>query len=121
MQKSGSQNDPDDTIIIRKNRSDKPLKGWLVLLDPKGLAKKSFELIQPTLSIGRDRCNDIVLEDPAVSRIHCYIKITANEVLIIEENPVNGVFINEYPKSRSILENNMMIRLGETIFMVKLL
>ncbi|MBN2808872.1 MAG: FHA domain-containing protein [Deltaproteobacteria bacterium] len=121
MQENGDQSSLDDTVIIRNNRKEQTLRGWLILHDHKGLAQKSYELNRSTISIGRDNCNDIVLQDQTVSRIHCYIKIIADELMIIEEDPINGIFINEYPQSRSKLEDGMTVRLGRTIFRVKLL
>ena len=115
-----TENNQEETVII-SGTGKLPLKGWLVQLDSKGIAEKSFELNQASQSIGRDSCNDIVLDDPTVSRIHCYVRISGEEIYILEEDPVNGIFVDEYPFSRALIKDGTQVRLGRTVLMVKLL
>ena len=113
--------DPEKTLIIKNNFSDQNLKRWLILLDGKGENSKSFELIKPITTIGRDSNNDIVLNDKTVSRIHCSIQLNGNDLSIVEKNSVNGICLNGYPRANAKLTDGMNVRLGKSEFIVKLL
>lgn len=111
----------DTTVIINNIKQNKELRGWLVMLDSRGKALKSYELNKSIISIGRDPDNDIVIADKTVSRAHCTIEIENQKNLIIEKNSVNGIILDNYPIVRSILDDGMTIQLGKINFLVKLL
>lgn len=111
----------DKTLVIDNTVQKQVLMGWLVLLDDSGMPYQSFELLKPVITVGRDLNNDIVLDDKTVSRVHCFIKISDNEITITEEDAVNGVYLDDYPKSEGVLKDGMMIRLGKIFLCVKLL
>ena len=54
----------------------------------------TFDIEQTETSIGRDVKNDLVLEDPRVSRIHATIKKTAQHVLLCDLASGNGTYVN---------------------------
>ena len=109
----------DETLIVSDENQKLVLKGWLVLIDDMGIPRQSFELLKPVITIGRDSDNDIVLDDKTVSRLHCFIKIFENEIVIIEEDAVNGMYIDDYPRTKGVLEDGMIIRLGKIFLCVK--
>ena len=126
MQKNKSKDkdkdkDKDKTVILNHNNADNMLRGWLVMLDFLGNPLKSYELNKMVIAIGRDPLNDIVINDKTVSRVHCSIEYNKDHYSIIEKESVNGILINHYPVTESILEDGMNIQLGEIHFFIKLL
>jgi pSer/pThr/pTyr-binding forkhead associated (FHA) protein len=47
-----------------------------------------------TIKIGRDKANDVVLEDPAASRLHATITASSNGVVVADRSSLNGTFVN---------------------------
>ena len=58
-----------------------------MLLDSKRLDK-------PELTIGRGSENDIVINNPAVSRHHATIFTNVNTIVIVDAGSTNGTFVN---------------------------
>ncbi len=54
----------------------------------------SFTLNEGENSIGRQMDNHIVLTSSKVSKRHCSLMVTANEVLFRDEAMTNGTFVN---------------------------
>ncbi len=53
-----------------------------------------FELTDDTLTIGRARDNDIVLDNPGVSSHHAVVKAKGIGHVLVDRNSTNGTFIN---------------------------
>ncbi len=53
-----------------------------------------FELTDDTLTIGRARDNDIVLDNPGVSSHHAVVKAKGIGHVLIDQDSTNGTFIN---------------------------
>ncbi len=62
---------------------------WLV--DSTGTG---YPLGQEALTIGRDSVADVVIEDLNVSRAHARIRIEGTRCFVMDENSVNGTFLN---------------------------
>ncbi|MBD3382917.1 MAG: FHA domain-containing protein [candidate division Zixibacteria bacterium] len=58
---------------------------------------------KPRISIGRTSDNDIVLDNRGVSRKHALIEIDNGSALIIDNDSLNGTFVND----RKITEENL--------------
>jgi adenylate cyclase len=94
----------------------------LKITEPTGRVREFGLENGNTYTIGRARDNDIVLNDPRVSRKHAHIKAENDEYWLIDgyyENgnlvrSVNHVFVNEAPQVERILEQNDVILIGET-------
>lgn len=56
---------------------------------------QSFEITEQGLRLGRDASNDIVLDDPAVSRFHGRVILHNHGVWVQDAGSRNGVFVNE--------------------------
>ncbi len=53
-----------------------------------------FEIPEGRITLGRDECCDLTLEDPKVSRIHCFL-IRRNDTLVcIDNHSTNGTYLN---------------------------
>ena len=56
---------------------------------------QSFDLNKPVVTIGREAGNDIVLEDPQVSRHHARLTLQGGGYVVEDLGSTNGSFINE--------------------------
>ena len=73
--------------------------------------------IRSALRLGRHPYNEISLNDPAVSRYHCWIVIEDGRVLIEDLASVNGTFLNgERVTKRVPLKPGDTLGLGGTVF-----
>ncbi len=54
----------------------------------------SFELNLPEITIGRELKNDLVLDDPRVSRLHVTVRKTDAGVILRDMGSGNGTFVN---------------------------
>ena len=68
------------------------------------------------ISIGRDLTNDIVVQDPEVSRFHLRLHFSQRGYLIEDLRSTNGTFVNTEPiHERRCLEPNDVIKLGTMV------
>ena len=65
------------------------------------------------ISIGRTPDNDIVLENKAVSRKHALIEFDEDSALIIDNESLNGVFVNSRKITEEVLKDNDQITIGK--------
>ncbi len=78
-----------------------------------------YELTRDTLTIGRDITNDIMINDPEVSRHHARLTRTAAGYMIEDLRSTNGTFINRQRITTSYqLANGDVVGLGETVTLV---
>lgn len=54
----------------------------------------TFEISRPEISIGRELKNDIILDDPRVSRMHALVLKTESETVLRDLGSGNGTFVN---------------------------
>jgi adenylate cyclase len=80
--------------------------------------KKAFvyRLTKPETAIGRDMQNDLVLEDPRVSRRHAVVRQTPQGIIISDLRSGNGTYINDGTEriTEARLTPNDVIRMGTT-------
>lgn len=77
---------------------------------------QTFDLNKDILSLGRDITNDIVINDPEVSRHHLRITRSADGISIEDLGSTNGTFINGQRLSGvRALNRGDIIGLGETV------
>ncbi|HUV31067.1 MAG TPA: FHA domain-containing protein [Acidobacteriota bacterium] len=65
------------------------------------------------LSIGRTHDNDIVLENRGVSRKHAMIEFNDNAAVIIDNESLNGTFVNSRKITEEVLRNDDTITIGK--------
>ncbi len=90
--------------------------GRLVLLDEKGKFVEEFELDSSEVSIGRDSENNIPVDHPSISRIHCFITRKEEFYEIKDNDSTNGVLVNGKKVKKAILNNGDIIKLGDKEF-----
>ena len=64
------------------------------------------------LSIGRDPTNQVVIDDPAVSRVHAAIVAVGNDHILEDQSSANGTFVNGKRVPRRILQHGDVIAFG---------
>ncbi len=75
-----------------------------------------YELNKDIVALGRDITNDIVINDPEVSRHHCRMTRTPSGYTLEDLGSTNGTFINgQRVTGARPLVNGDMIGLGETV------
>jgi pSer/pThr/pTyr-binding forkhead associated (FHA) protein len=65
------------------------------------------------ITIGRTNDNDIVLENRGVSRHHAQIEFNDNAAVVIDNESLNGTFINNRKVSEELLRDNDIITIGK--------
>ncbi len=65
------------------------------------------------LSIGRTNENDIVLENRGVSRKHALIEFNNNAAVIIDNESLNGTFVNNRKVNEEVLRDDDVITIGK--------
>jgi predicted component of type VI protein secretion system len=75
-----------------------------------------FELDQPSYMIGREAGNEIVIEDPQVSRRHAQLTRQGHSYLIEDVGSTNGTYVNgKRVMAPLLLNNGDMIGLADTV------
>ena len=93
--------------------------------EPKTLSRNAYLILQdtriiplnrPLIKIGRRSDNNIILEDPRVSRSHAQIKLINDQFVIFDMNSTGGTFVNGQLTSRSVLNPGDAVSLAGVIF-----
>lgn len=80
---------------------------------------QTYELNKDIVALGRDITNDIVINDPEVSRHHCRLTRTPAGYTMEDLGSTNGTFVNgQRLTAVRPLMNGDMIGLGETVTLV---
>ncbi|GAB4573645.1 MAG: hypothetical protein Kow0077_16670 [Anaerolineae bacterium] len=80
---------------------------------------QTYELNKDIIALGRDITNDIVINDPEVSRHHCRLTRTPSGYTLEDLGSTNGTFVNGQRLSTGrALVHGDMIGLGETVTLI---
>jgi adenylate cyclase len=71
-----------------------------------------YRLTKSEIRIGRDVQNDLVLNDPRVSRKHAIARQTADGVLLCDLQTGNGTFVNRQRITERVLADGDLIKIG---------
>lgn len=74
--------------------------------------------IDRPIRIGRDPTNEIVIDDVATSRTHAELRVHDNRVLIRDLESRNGTFVGGRAIHLIELEDDAILRVGETLFRI---
>ena len=69
----------------------------------------------PIVSIGRHSSNDIVIQDPQISRKHLQLRAEKGSYLLFDLSSTGGTFINNKPVSSAKLKPGDVIKIGKTL------
>jgi VWFA-related protein len=85
----------------------------LAMLVDKARPDLKFDL-KGTMNIGRAKDNQVVLDDPTVSRHHAWIKAEGENFLVFDVGSGNGTFVNdEQIQEPRLLQSGDTIRFGD--------
>jgi VWFA-related protein len=88
----------------------------LAMLVDKSRPDRRYDL-KGTINVGRARENQIVLDDPTVSRNHAWIKLQGEDFVVFDVGSANGTFVNEERvEAPHRLENGDVVRFGDAAF-----
>src|SRR6266436_7972514 len=107
------------TVDPSIERSDLPILPRLIAIYGP-LNCRTFYLEEPVVSIGRLESNDIILEDPFISRHHCVIRKVGEQYLIEDFNSANGTYVNGERVSTGSLKEGCLIEIGASQFIFRL-
>jgi adenylate cyclase len=101
---------------------DETVKANLKITETTGSSWEIELLPNTTLTIGRAKDNDIILNDRRVSRYHAHISGDAEGFKIVDgyfvdgdiKRSANHVFVNGIPQLEKVLESGDVIIIGET-------
>ncbi len=65
------------------------------------------------ISVGRTNDNDIMLENRGVSRKHAMIEFSDNAAVVIDNESLNGTFLNNRKVTEEVLSDNDVITIGK--------
>ncbi|MCS6822415.1 MAG: FHA domain-containing protein [Microscillaceae bacterium] len=77
-----------------------------------GALNKQFPLNKPTITIGRNPNNDIMIPEQTVSGFHATITIENGSFILTDRNSTNGTFVNGSRIVRHLLKAGDIIKLG---------
>lgn len=100
-----------DTRVYRRAAGTSTLPRLRIQAGPQGTAGREFALDRPLMTIGRRGGQDIMLNDPSVSRAHARIETALNEVTIVDLGSTNGTLVNGRPAGRG----RVLLRAGDRI------
>ncbi len=85
--------------------------GKLVLLNPNG-PEQEFSLAKRSISLGRANTNDIILDDPRISRSHARLDCSDQGITLEDLGSSNGTRLNGFRIQRATLRPGDTISLG---------
>lgn len=94
-------------------QSDGAVKGQLVLINPDGTEGDSFPLTNST-SVGRD-VGGVFAADAYLSPLHATFSFVGEQLIVRDENSLNGVYVKVDHDSPVKLEPGSIFRIGQEI------
>jgi hypothetical protein len=73
---------------------------------------RDFPLTKTLISIGRGLDNDLVIDDPRVSRHHAQITFRHSHYLLRDQRSTNGTFVNDQPIETVVLASGDRVSIG---------
>lgn len=80
---------------------------------------KRYRLRGETVTIGRQSDNDVVINDPSVSRHHARLERDGPTYVVTDLNSTNGTLINQIPVTKGVIEDEDCLTLGKTNFIFR--
>ncbi|HEY5984215.1 MAG TPA: FhaA domain-containing protein [Anaerolineales bacterium] len=105
-----TQDMPADTDSSRPAAEEAPSVPENAFLIVDGV--KEFPLTRPVINLGRRLDNDLVIDDPRVSRHHAQLRAIKNRYVLFDLNSSGGTFINGQRTSQTVLYPGDVISLA---------
>lgn len=109
---------PTDTSILARPGHgvpgpDSAARAFLVV-QTDGAPSARFDLRSSVIAIGRGSDNDVIVDDPQVSRRHCQLKLQHGAYEFVDLQSRNGSSVNGRPVEGIALADGDRIRIGGT-------
>jgi hypothetical protein len=109
---------PDDTSVLARPGHAVPApeaatRAYLVVRTD-GAPPARFDLGGALIAVGRAADNDVILDDPQVSRHHCQLKLQHGAYGFVDLQSRNGSMVNGQPVAEIALADGDRIRIGST-------
>ena len=87
----------------------------------KDREKHRHDILSADTRIGRDETNDVVIDNPGISRHHATVRWDGKQWLVTDEGSQNGLFINGQKSARWTLRDGDAIQVGkfEVVFSIR--
>ncbi|MCS7070812.1 MAG: FHA domain-containing protein [Anaerolinea sp.] len=96
--------------------ASEPRYSFRIMMTHGVITGKIFELVDPIITLGRDLTNDIVVQDPEVSRYHLRLRRIKRGYSIEDMGSTNGTFVNGVRLTHPvILNHDDIVKLGSTV------
>jgi hypothetical protein len=96
-------------VEIPRGRGSEPLRAYLLIN-----SERAIFLDEVLTSIGRQRDNHIILDDPYVSRHHLQIRRRENEFILFDIRSQGNTFVNGVQVKEHHLQTGDVIQLGKS-------
>ena len=106
-----------DTMVFSRpggEQAPESARRAYLLVSTRGSRPVQFDLGGPLIGIGRASDNDVILDDPMVSRHHCQLKLQHGAYGFADLGSRNGSSVNGQPVSQIALGPGDRIRVGDT-------
>jgi hypothetical protein len=115
---------PDDTSVLARPGHAVPAptaatRAFLVV-QTDGAPPARFDLGGALIAVGRAADNDVILDDPQVSRHHCQLKLQHGAYGFVDLQSRNGSTVNGQPVAEIALADGDRIRIGSTTIQFRL-
>jgi len=87
-----------DEVTVAYDADAPPGRPFLILE-----GRRHVNLLEPVISIGRALDNELILEDPRVSRHHAQLRRRYGRYVLYDLDSAGGTTINEYPVEECVL------------------
>ena len=92
----------------KESKAGMPVNAYLVI------DRQVYPLIRIITSIGRKLENDLVIQDPLISREHAQIRYEDGSFVVYDLGSTGGTFVNNRKVDRSILHTGDIINVANT-------
>lgn len=106
---------PNETLVFSRSVEDNP--EYIVVLQPDG--EQMVSLNKPRLSFGRSLTSDVVLDDHNASRNHAELLQVDGSWKLMDNDSMNGTYVNEKRIKEQVLKHNDLILIGSTSLVFK--
>jgi pSer/pThr/pTyr-binding forkhead associated (FHA) protein len=88
----------DLIVEVAANATTTPTNAFLIVD-----GTRIFQLNQAVVNIGRRPDNQLVIDDPRISRVHAQLRLIKGRYVIFDLDSLGGTFVNDQPVHQSIL------------------
>jgi hypothetical protein len=105
-----------DTVVLstREDAAPDSARRAYLLVATEGQDAVQFDLGGPLITIGRASDNDVIVDDPMVSRHHCQLKLQHGAYGFVDLGSRNGSMVNGQPVQEVALGPGDIIQVGST-------